>query len=434
MKSSCIKHPENHKFIVIRDWQIVFCDGDKCAAALLSLFEYWHNIKIEQQKKAKEYNKMAQMHGHYSFQDDSLLQHHKTEDIEKMIMGLFKRDKIRASIKMLEEKKVIKVQRNPNPKFSFDNKRYFRFYPDILNNWISEEFHKIENKKELILKKKKRKSSAENRNTKENDSIVYKKTLEFIDKEREFMPLAENRKKEPFFPSSIAENRKTIEEDKFHKNLNLLINDNKKSLNEKCKKRLFLCYINKPLEKYLTEYPIKVISNALDILEEEIIRNNYKKEDNPGKFFNRKLEIAMAEYENNIKKEEKRNIEKIENKKLVEKYSDPAYKKLKEIVTSLPDLKDFNDEWVEEKFKYLKNGSKSFKEIEIEIREKLLSDRKENLIFNLISRERKKNNLNPTSHKYINWYQEVHNKLSNIELEKLEIMLEKDSKIEEFIS
>ena len=70
MKTSCIRHPERENLIIVRKWQVVFCEGDTCAAALISFFEYWHNIKLEQYEKEENPAKR------------SLLQWHTEEDLE----------------------------------------------------------------------------------------------------------------------------------------------------------------------------------------------------------------------------------------------------------------------------------------------------------------------------------------------------------------
>ncbi len=54
-RTSCIPHPEGERLILIRKWQLEACQKDACAAALLNLFEYWHNIKLEQRSQAKSH-------------------------------------------------------------------------------------------------------------------------------------------------------------------------------------------------------------------------------------------------------------------------------------------------------------------------------------------------------------------------------------------
>lgn len=141
MKTTCINHPAQEKLIVIRGWQLKFCNGNTCEAALLSFFEYWHNIKREQSRKAKQANNIAIMHGdeEQATQDETLLQFHTENEIEKSIM-IYGRTKISEAIKGLQQKNVIEVHKNPNPRYSFDKTKYFLFHPEVCNEWIKKQY------------------------------------------------------------------------------------------------------------------------------------------------------------------------------------------------------------------------------------------------------------------------------------------------------
>jgi len=135
MKSSCVQHPINEPLIIIRKWQLEFCDGNKAAATLLSFFEYWHNIKIEQSAKSKFQNSISVKHGDTGVQDESLYQFHTEEDLESGVL-IYERKAIKRGLDILIDKKVISIHKNPNSKYNFDRTRYFLFYPEILNAWI----------------------------------------------------------------------------------------------------------------------------------------------------------------------------------------------------------------------------------------------------------------------------------------------------------
>jgi len=123
---SCINHPTKERLILIRDWQIRACEGDYCAASLLSLFEYWHNIKLD-----KFYKNNSQ-----SKKENDLLQWHTTEELKIGLLDLYSDKKIRIAIKFLEEVKFITVHRNPNKKFKYDQTKFFMFHPDEVNQWL----------------------------------------------------------------------------------------------------------------------------------------------------------------------------------------------------------------------------------------------------------------------------------------------------------
>jgi hypothetical protein len=135
MKQSCIQHPPKDRMILIREWQMRACDNNACAAALLSFFEYWHNIKLEQAKQAQLANKVARQHGEEGAQNESLWQWHTEEDLEQGVM-IYKRRTIREAIKLLADKKFVTVSDNPNPKYRFDRTKHFLFHPDSVNQWI----------------------------------------------------------------------------------------------------------------------------------------------------------------------------------------------------------------------------------------------------------------------------------------------------------
>ena len=131
MRISCVKHPPNQRLIVIHQWQLDFCDGNTTQAALLSFFEYWHNIKLDLMTKAQEQGKKVG--------ESDLLQHHNDEELSKGILRLAKsHHTILAAVKKLKEKGVISLHKNPNKKMSFDKTKHYRFYPEILNRWLDD--------------------------------------------------------------------------------------------------------------------------------------------------------------------------------------------------------------------------------------------------------------------------------------------------------
>ena len=135
-RTSCISHPEGERLILIRKWQLEACSKDACAAALLNLFEYWHNIKLEQKSQAKGYNDVAARHGENSNQIETLLQWHKSEQLEASLLNIFNKRRIQAAIELLENLKFISVHRNPNPRYAFDKTRHFLFHPEEVRSWL----------------------------------------------------------------------------------------------------------------------------------------------------------------------------------------------------------------------------------------------------------------------------------------------------------
>ena len=135
MKSTCVRHPEDEPLIIIHKWQLEFCEGDRIAAALLSFFEYWHNIKVDMSRKNRAANDTREMHGDNRDQDETLWQFHTEEDIEQGVL-IFKRRAINDSLQILVTKGAIDIGRNPNQRYKFDRTRFFLFHPNVVNAFV----------------------------------------------------------------------------------------------------------------------------------------------------------------------------------------------------------------------------------------------------------------------------------------------------------
>lgn len=140
MKTSCIRHPESERLILVREWQVVFCEGNHCAAMLMSYFEYWHNIRLEQSERSKRQNDIAEQHQEKRNQDESFYQFHTREDLEAGLLGVYGKSSIDKAIEYLKSKGVISLHSNPNPRYKFDRTQHFRFHPEILNAYLWEGF------------------------------------------------------------------------------------------------------------------------------------------------------------------------------------------------------------------------------------------------------------------------------------------------------
>jgi|GEM_PF-5170158 len=159
MRSSCIPHPPNEPLIVIRQWQREFCNDCTVGAALLSFFEYWHNLKLEMRSNNRRANDIAEAHGDERTQDESLYQFHSERELIEGIQGIGKKDKIRKAIAFLSEQGVLSVHKNPNPRYAFDKTRFFLFHPEALIDWLRN-YRSSENR---LSKAENRPRSAENR-------------------------------------------------------------------------------------------------------------------------------------------------------------------------------------------------------------------------------------------------------------------------------
>ena len=143
MRNTCIAHPEDEPLIIVRQWQLEATGGHKAAAALLSFFEYWHNIKLEQSRKAKAANEVARRHDDEDHQDESVVQFHNEQELREGVM-LYGRSTINEGVKLLEELGFVEVVPNPNPRYAFDKTRHFVFHPKAVNAWLKRRYDQPE--------------------------------------------------------------------------------------------------------------------------------------------------------------------------------------------------------------------------------------------------------------------------------------------------
>lgn len=141
MRSSCIVHPVRDSQIIIRHWQIEFCQGEHCAAALLSFYEYWHNIKLEIMKETIKANKIAKRHGEPETHNNTLLQFHTYDELVAGILNLYGRNVVISANKLLMKLGVISISKNPNSKYNWDKNRYIEFHPEVCNAWLHEKYN-----------------------------------------------------------------------------------------------------------------------------------------------------------------------------------------------------------------------------------------------------------------------------------------------------
>ena len=138
-QTSCIRHPANARFLKIYQWQLDFCDGNACAAALMSYFEFCHNGKLQQLQQSKTLNDELEKTPQGRTQVETLLQWHTTADLEKAVL-FYKRDKISQGVKFLASKRVIELHSNPDPRLWFDRTQHYLFIPETINAWIDKRF------------------------------------------------------------------------------------------------------------------------------------------------------------------------------------------------------------------------------------------------------------------------------------------------------
>ena len=131
MLESCLPKIKEDPMIIIRRWQLVFCEGDPCAAALMSFFAYWHDIRLAIKKKNKQANDTAETHGDQRTQDESLWQFHSQDELRAGIMRIYSHEAITKALLFLQRNGVIEISKNPNARYAFDKTKFFLFHPEI---------------------------------------------------------------------------------------------------------------------------------------------------------------------------------------------------------------------------------------------------------------------------------------------------------------
>lgn len=136
MKTSCISHLSKEPIIIIRQSYNKICKNNVVSSALISFFEYWHNIKLEMQIKNKTANDVAEAHGDGRNHDETLYQFHNYTELSNGIMNIGGETKVRLSIKELQQLGIITLHRNPNPRYKFDNTIHYLFHPEVLQSLV----------------------------------------------------------------------------------------------------------------------------------------------------------------------------------------------------------------------------------------------------------------------------------------------------------
>ncbi|MGL4617907.1 MAG: hypothetical protein ACRCZS_02445 [Chroococcidiopsis sp.] len=148
MKTSCIVSPAKDPFIIVRKSWIEICDGNHCAAMLLNFLVSWHDWKIEQQPRAMRENQVAELHGDAGTQNTSLIQHHTIGELRDGLLGMYSKDAIAKGLRILIAKNFISQQRNPNPRYKFDQTRHYLVFSASIQAAIDNEIsqsRKIDN-------------------------------------------------------------------------------------------------------------------------------------------------------------------------------------------------------------------------------------------------------------------------------------------------
>lgn len=124
-RTSCIQHPPNAPLLVIRDEYLVLCEGDHCAAALLAVFEFWHNVKLANAEQAKIDVEIAAKEGVEPKQSAELWIYKSQEELQDDMLGLFGETKIAKATRWLISAGYLATRSNPH--YKWDHKAQYLF-------------------------------------------------------------------------------------------------------------------------------------------------------------------------------------------------------------------------------------------------------------------------------------------------------------------
>lgn len=131
MITSVINHPQKSPLVMLRAGFKKICDGNIPAAVLLSIIEYWTNIKIEAEKQVNIENNARKKEGVEIIKYDYWI--YKTNyDFQFDSIGLLKEHDVREGLKIILRKSYV-FKRN-NPKYKWDRTPQYLLNINLVNN------------------------------------------------------------------------------------------------------------------------------------------------------------------------------------------------------------------------------------------------------------------------------------------------------------
>jgi hypothetical protein len=118
---SFLPHPAGlgEPCVTIRRWQLFATGGNSIAAALLGVFEVYHQSRM----------RSAASQG-IDREHIDLLQHHTTDQLVDRINRIASEKTVRNAVKLLVERGFVSIHDNPNKAKGWDRTKYFLFHPE----------------------------------------------------------------------------------------------------------------------------------------------------------------------------------------------------------------------------------------------------------------------------------------------------------------
>ena len=118
----------------LREEYVDLCEGNHCAAMVLSQHEYWHKNRIGSRQQAKAHNEGAERKGQPPTQDTSLWVYKSHVQMQAELLGLFGEKAIGLAYKVLIAYGFVTTRFNPKQKW--DRRPQYLFMVDAVQNAI----------------------------------------------------------------------------------------------------------------------------------------------------------------------------------------------------------------------------------------------------------------------------------------------------------
>ncbi|MFM6871342.1 MAG: hypothetical protein ACKPJ9_12260 [Dolichospermum sp.] len=132
-----VKHLIRHygKYIYRHEDYQAICQGDDCAAQILSLFEFWTTCRLEEIKRTESYNEQNKRSKTHLLQIPDLWLYETIEDISSGMLHAYGDSSIRKSLKKLIEWEFINYRKSPN---TFDRTKEYRFNTELIQSSLDQ--------------------------------------------------------------------------------------------------------------------------------------------------------------------------------------------------------------------------------------------------------------------------------------------------------
>lgn len=128
MHESCLPIVPEDRYFKIHKWAIDACDGDHCAAAIIAVMEFHHNGILAYKG----------LHGAIGFSYPRSMQQWEDD-----LFNLYKRDRIRESLKKLSTMAFITISEHPERWNRGDRRQWYELQVDAVRDWMYANISKL---------------------------------------------------------------------------------------------------------------------------------------------------------------------------------------------------------------------------------------------------------------------------------------------------